>query len=344
MKKVLIIIGAILLLLLILSIIFFSVDYIRVQNQQNPIFAVKTDEVNDGGSIIYTGLGYKIIDYNRAVDGYDEMKIGSIFMNYEEPKDESMEDSKLEAVVMKVYSQSLGVMGIKDNKGTQDLYTVSISNLDSSEFKEGQEVAIYFDGTVAESYPAQIFNVNKIDIIKDKTQIEIPNSVLRYYNNSKDNVSINITELTNTGLTITIIDKNEIPYEFSNNYTLYKKEKNEDYTGQGQYIGENTGNSIAGFTGTGTEYIWEELDKNKDVKIEDTIEDAIYNLPNMQAGDNFNIIGKKIDWSNLYGKLEDGEYRLLFSDSSSSTSSITIEFTLKDGKAEIISQQLNGIF
>ena len=62
----------------------------------------------------------------------------------------------------------------------------------------------------------------------------------------------------------------------------------------------------------------------------------------MQAGDNFNIIGKKIDWSNLYGKLEDGEYRLLFSDSS--TSSITIEFILKDGKAEIISQQLNGIF
>ena len=77
MKKTLIIIGVILIVLAVIALTFFGVDYFRVQNQENPIFAIKTDEVNDGGSIIYTGLGYKVIDYNR-LDGYDEIKIGSI--------------------------------------------------------------------------------------------------------------------------------------------------------------------------------------------------------------------------------------------------------------------------
>ena len=268
MKKTLIIIGVILIVLVVIALTFFGVDYFRVQNQENPIFAIKTDEVNDGGSIIYTGLGYKVIDYNR-LDGYDEIKIGSIFMKYEDPTYEdgiSDENSILEAVVMEVYPQSLGVMEIKNNEGSQDLYTVSFAEEGNIGFKEGQEVAIYFDGTVAESYPAQIHNVNKIEITKEESQITIPDEVLRYYNSSKDNVSINITDLTNTGFTITITDTNEIPYEFSNDYTLYKEVKNEDYTGQGQFIGENTGNSTAGFTGTGTEYIWEEVEKNPDVK------------------------------------------------------------------------------
>lgn len=84
MKKTLIIIGVILIVLVVLAITFFGVDYFRVQNQETPIFAIKTDEVNDGGTVIYTGLGYKVIDYNR-LDGYDEIIIGSLFMKYEEP-------------------------------------------------------------------------------------------------------------------------------------------------------------------------------------------------------------------------------------------------------------------
>lgn len=340
MKKVLMIIGIILIVLIVLALTFFGVDYFRVQKQEKPLFAIKTDEVNDGGTIIYTGLGYKVIDYNR-LDGYDEIKIGSLFMKYEDSTytdSISEENSILEAVIMKVYPQSLGVMKIKDNEGTRDLYNVSFAEEGNIGFKEGQEVSIYFDGAIAESYPAQIYNVNKIEITKEQTQIEIPEDVIRYYNNSKDNVNINIEYLTNTGLAITITDTNEIPYEFSNDYTLYKEVKNEDYTGQGQFIGQNTGNSTAGFTGTGTEYIWEEVEKNPDVDIKDTFEDLVYNMPNMTQEDNFNVIGKKIDWSKLYGKLEDGNYRLVLSNS------ITIEFTLENGEAEIKSQEFNAIF
>ena len=58
----------------------------------------------------------------------------------------------------------------------------------------------------------------------------------------------------------------------------------------------------------------------------------------MTQEDNFNVIGKKIDWSKLYGELEDGNYRLVLSDS------ITIEFTLENGEAEVKSQEFNGIF
>ena len=340
MKKVLIIIGIILIVLIVLALTFFGVDYFRVQNQEKPLFVIKTDEVNDGGTIIYTGLGYKVIDYNR-LDGYDEIKIGSLFMKYEDSTytdSISEENSILEAVILKVYPQSLGVMKIKDNEGTRDLYNVSFAEEENIGFKEGQEVAIYFDGAIAESYPAQIYNVNKIEITKEQTQIEIPEDVIRYYNNNKDNVNINIEYLTNTGLAITITDTNEIPYEFSNDYTLYKEVKNEDYTGQGQFIGENTGNSTAGFTGTGTEYIWEEVEKNPDVEIKDTFEDLVYNMPNITQEDNFNVIGKKIDWSKLYGKLEDGNYRLVLSNS------ITIEFTIENGEAEIKSQEFNAIF
>ena len=46
----------------------------------------------------------------------------------------------------------------------------------------------------------------------------------------------------------------------------------------------------------------------------------------------------KIDWSKLYGELEDGNYRLVLSNS------ITIEFTLENGEAEVKSQEFNGIF
>ena len=41
----------------------------------------------DGGTIEYFGLGYKVIDFNM-LNGYDEMKIGSWFMKYEDFENE----------------------------------------------------------------------------------------------------------------------------------------------------------------------------------------------------------------------------------------------------------------
>ena len=82
-KILLIILGAI----VILGFIFFAVDYSRVQKQEKPIFCINYAIANDGGTKEYIGLGYKIIDFNRS-NGYDEMKIGSWFMEYEDFENE----------------------------------------------------------------------------------------------------------------------------------------------------------------------------------------------------------------------------------------------------------------
>ena len=82
-KVALIILGVI----IILVLIFFMVDYNRVKNGEKPIFCINTANANDGGTKEYLGLGYKIIDFNR-LDGYDEVKIGTWSMKYEDFENE----------------------------------------------------------------------------------------------------------------------------------------------------------------------------------------------------------------------------------------------------------------
>ena len=77
----------IILIIFVLGIVFWIVDYNRVKDGKLPIFCIKTDGYLDGGTKEYYGLGYKVIDFNR-LDGYDEIKIGSWFMSYEEFADE----------------------------------------------------------------------------------------------------------------------------------------------------------------------------------------------------------------------------------------------------------------
>ena len=240
----------------------------------------------------------------------------------------------LSAVVMEVHESGLSVMEIKEGESSYDLYTVSFAQEGNIGFKQGQEVLIYFDGIVAESFPAQIFNVSKIEITKEETDITIPDDVIRYYNNTTDNVKVDISELATTGVKITITDTNELPYEYSNNYVIYEKVKNENYTGKGYQIGEDTENSTSGYTGTGLEYIWEEMEKKSNAKIEDTIKDLTYNLPNMTENEHYTVIGKQIDWTEIYGELADGEYRLMFSNEGSFP--INIEFEVKEGETELI--------
>ena len=84
-KILLIILGVI----IILGLIFFAIDYSRVQKQEKPLFCIQHPAgiIMDGGTVEYLGLGYKVIDFNR-VNGYDEMKIGSWFMKYEDFENE----------------------------------------------------------------------------------------------------------------------------------------------------------------------------------------------------------------------------------------------------------------
>lgn len=87
-KVALIILGVI----IILGLIFFAIDYNRVKNGENPIFCINTATANDGGTKEYLGLGYKVIDFNR-LDGYDEVKIGTWSMKYEDFENEYNENN-----------------------------------------------------------------------------------------------------------------------------------------------------------------------------------------------------------------------------------------------------------
>ncbi len=81
-KKIGIVIILIIIGVLLLGMLFFAVDSYRIKNDKPPIFAVKYKVFKDGGTTMYIGLGYKIIDYN-VIDGNDKTYIGSYFMNYD---------------------------------------------------------------------------------------------------------------------------------------------------------------------------------------------------------------------------------------------------------------------
>ena len=58
----------------------------------------------------------------------------------------------------------------------------------------------------------------------------------------------------------------------------------------------------------------------------------------MTEYEHYTVIGKKIYWTNLYGELTDGKYRLTFSGKGSFP--ILIEFSVNNGEAKMISKEL----
>ena len=117
MKKVIKIILIIIAIIIMLGVIFFIVDYNRVKNNEKPIFCILKQEVNDGGTKIYLGLGYKVIDFN-TLSGFNKTKIGSYFMNYEDFTDEIEE-----------YNNNLNT----ENNTRNDDITITIEKIDLSD-------------------------------------------------------------------------------------------------------------------------------------------------------------------------------------------------------------------
>ena len=78
--------------------------------------------------------------------------------------------------------------------------------------------------------------------------------------------------------------------------------------------------------GTGTEYIWKEVDRISDISSESTEETLVYNLPNISEEENYFIEGRKSNWTKLYGTLSEGEYEFVLSDDNSLT--IRVIFTI----------------
>ena len=152
---------------------------------------------------------------NTYIISFNVFTIDYLRVKKQEPENDNMK-ATIKVVIVKVNNKHLLAMGIEATTG---LYSVGFKQ-ENIEFKQGQEVLIYFDGTVMETYPAQLGNVEKIEIIKEKSDIQIPTSILRYCYSSRDKVNVTIMELTNSDISLTITDTNEILYDYAHDYKI----------------------------------------------------------------------------------------------------------------------------
>lgn len=218
---------------------------------------MQLEYMNIEWSSSFGGYAITFKDENDEIYGfimnnkYFPISLGQGLFGFQEKYNEKYNDeinnmrATIKAVVIKVNENHLLAMGIENRT---ELYSIGLKNSKDIKFEKGQEILVYFNGNVMETYPAQLGNIGKIEIIKDKTDIQIPDNITRFCYNTKDKVNVTISELTNSGIALTIKDTNELPYNYSHSYIINKKVKNENYTGVGHKIGEDTENSTSGFT------------------------------------------------------------------------------------------------
>lgn len=201
------------------------------------------------------------------------------------------------------------IYAIEEDGGLIEVAFRNIDNKELQKLKRGQEIEIYFDGIILTTYPGKINNVSKYKILKEKSDIEIPKEVITFCDNSKTNVMVHVREISNRGIEFRILDTNEIPYEYDFEYSLLKKNlENEEYN-----------NNLT------EEYkyktVWEEVEKAGYIadyeKYKIDIVDSTQGHLDMEG---------KFDWSQLYGTLGEGEYRFILSNKGKEIHFNTIEF------------------
>ena len=200
MKKMLKVIGMVLGIIVVLGIVFFIIDYNRVQKQEKPIFCIQNPAgiISDGGTIEYFGLGYKVIDFHTLA-GYDDIKIGSWFMYYNDFDEKMKEYEERFEEELRQNEETIGdvfnakIKEIREHNGittiliegleTNDInyrgdFDFSIDNdteilwnntkIELSDLKEGQNVSITSTGELLEKYPAKLTKVNKVIVLDDE--------------------------------------------------------------------------------------------------------------------------------------------------------------------------------
>ena len=245
---------------LIISLIFF-------------IYSMKTSEktITNNISIIENNSDTNIL--------VDETEISQNNISVEQENNMSV---TLKAVILEVHSNRLTVMSIDK----EELYNVNTKTIGNKGYKKGQEILIYYDGNVATIYPAIISNVGKIEIIKEQTDIAIPDKYLEYYNKPTNNMSVSLLSLTKNGISFIVSSEIEFSSEYSENYDI-------------SINGDITEGNLAGIAYS------KKLEKKENASIEDTIQLTA------ELENNSNIYFGKydVDWTQIYGELEELEER-----------------------------------
>lgn len=231
MKKWLKVIGIVLGIIVILGIVFFVIDYNKVQKQEKPIFCIQNPAgmISDGGTIEYFGLGYKIIDFHTLA-GYDDIKIGTWFMEYNDFEEEMKEyEERFEeemgkeeySFFGKVIESTSKYIIVEPNENEEirksaDKISIGLGKNNDALYEIGTNVKITYDGIVMESYPAQI-NAIKIElksadnfeiIFKERQQTDSYNRIYAILDKSETN-KYNYTIYAYEGSVNIVIDEQE---------------------------------------------------------------------------------------------------------------------------------------
>ena len=231
MKKWLKVIGIVLGIIVILGIVFFVIDYNKVQKQEKPIFCIQNPAgmISDGGTIEYFGLGYKIIDFHTLA-GYDDIKIGTWFMEYNDFEEEMKEyEERFEeemgkeeySFFGKVIESTSKYIIVEPNENEEirksaDKISIGLGKNNDALYEIGTNVKITYDGIVMESYPAQI-NAIKIElksadnfeiIFKERQQTDSYNRIYAILDKSETN-KYNYTIYAYEGSVYIVIDEQE---------------------------------------------------------------------------------------------------------------------------------------
>lgn len=198
MKKIKIVLIIIAIIVVLWSVIF-GIDYSRVKSNKLPIFCIESAHVADGGTTIYTGLGYKVISYNvkKYSDGivYKGLFIGPWFMKYEDHK------MDLEKIVL-------------DNDSSKEINSNDIIIKDQNKITDNEN-AINSDVEITET---QTSTYEKL--INGEIDINEYNKNLK--SRSIDNVTLKVKEdtITKTGATFILTDKNKVFCDYGAEYRI----------------------------------------------------------------------------------------------------------------------------
>ncbi len=165
MKKSLKVIGIVLGVIVILGIVFFVVDYNRVQKQEQPIFCIQNPAgiINDGGTVEYFGLGYKVIDFH-TIAGFDDIKIGTWFMDYNDFNEEmKVYEEKYEEELNKNKEYVINLFELKE------ISSITIDTLaqydNKKEFKDKESIEEIYE--VFADKKTNVESVNDIPVNPD---------------------------------------------------------------------------------------------------------------------------------------------------------------------------------
>lgn len=165
MKKSLKVIGIVLGVIVILGIVFFGVDYNRVQKQEKPIFCIQNPAgiINDGGTVEYFGLGYKVIDFH-TIAGFDDIKIGTWFMDYNDFNEEmKVYEEKYEEELNKNKEYVINLFELKE------ISSITIDTLaqydNKKEFKDKESIEEIYE--VFADKKTNVESVNDIPVNPD---------------------------------------------------------------------------------------------------------------------------------------------------------------------------------